>query len=122
MSIVNFWERNEGTLIGAIGGLLIAILAAHLTYFFAVRQAKKKEKDAYQGLLYTLHIELCWHNHHFNLLKNTLDKLKSASIEKKSIVINNSPIQFDLSIIETGLFKVIDYKHYNYEIVALLTS
>jgi len=122
MTKLNFWERNEGALIGAIGGLLIAILAAYLTYFFSVRQAQKKEKDAYLGLLYTLHVELYWQNHHFDLLKKTLVKLKSASIENNSFVIESSPMQFNLSIIETGLLKVIDYKYYDYRIVALLTS
>lgn len=122
MNKLNFWERNEGDLIGAMGGLLIAILAAYLTYFFSVRQAQKKERDAYQGLLYTLHVELYWQNNHFDLLKVTLDKLKDASIENKSFVLESSPMQFNLSIIETGLLKAIDYKYYNHEIVALLTS
>lgn len=122
MNKLNFWERNEGDLIGAMGGLLIAILAAYLTYFFSVCQAQKKERDAYQGLLYTLHIELYWQNNHFDLLKVTLNKLKDASIENKSFVLESSPMQFNLSIIETGLLKAIDYKYYNHEIVALLTS
>lgn len=85
-----------------MGGLLIAILAAYLTYFFSVRQAQKKERDAYQGLLYTLHVELYWQNNHFDLLKVTLDKLKDASIENKSFVLESSPMQFNLSIIATG--------------------
>lgn len=122
MNKLNFWERNEGELIGSLGGLLIAILAAYLTYFFSEQHALKKEKDAYQGLLYTLHLELYWQKNHFVLLRKTLDKLKTASIEKQSFVLESSPMQFNVSIIETVLLKVIDYKYYDYKIVALLTS
>lgn len=122
MNELNFWERNEGELIGAMGGILIAILAASLTYFFSIYQTQKKEKDAYQGLLYTLHVELYWQNNHFDLLRKTLDKLKVASMVNKSFVLESSPMQFNLSIIETGLLKAIDYKYYNHEIVAFVTS
>lgn len=122
MDKLSFWERNEAALIGAIGGLLIAILAAYLTYFFSVCQTQKKEKDAYQGLLYTLHVELFWQNNHFELLRKTLDKLKVVSIENKSFVLERSPMAFNLTIVETCLLKIIDYKYYNHKIVVLLTS
>lgn len=122
MSNLSFWERNEGDLVGSLGGIFIAIIAAYLTYYFSVIQAQKKEKDSYHGLLYTLHVELYWQNNHLILLIKTLDILKAASLENKSFVLESSPMQFNLSIIETGLLKIIDYKYYDYKIVALLTS
>lgn len=122
MNILGFWERNEGQLVATIGGILIAIIAAYLTYLLSLYQINKKEKDAYQGLLYTLHVELYWQNHHFELLKKTLYRLKITSIQNKKFVFESTPMQFDLTIIEKGLLNVIDYKYYNYELVALLTS
>lgn len=121
-SNMTFWERNEGTLLGTLGGILIAILAAFLTLMFSQYKISKKEKENYQGLLYTLHAELYWHDHHFKLLKNTLLKLKTASIKKQEFVLLNSPMQFNLSITETILLKAVEYKHYKHELIALLTS
>lgn len=119
---MTFWERNEGTLLGTLGGVIIAILAAFLTLLFSQYQISKKEKETYQGLLYTLHVELHWHDQHFDLLKNTLQKLKTTSIKNHEFVLLNSPMQFDLSITETILLKVVEYKHFNQELVAFLTS
>lgn len=117
-----FWVRNEGQLVGTIGGVIIAILAAGLTYYFSQRQIDKKEQNAYNGLLYTLYVELYWQDHHFVLLKETLSKLEFVSIKNNEFVLQEAPMQFDLSITEQVLLKSIDYKHFNHDLVALLTS
>lgn len=133
IDFMKFWNRNEGQLIGTAGGILIAILAAFLTYYLSNRQVNKKEKEAmekemkkekekYEGMLYVLHVELYWQNHQLDMLKNTLDKLKTTSIDKRKFVIENAPTEFNLLIVEKCLDKIIDYKDYKHELVVLLVS
>jgi len=122
MTLINFWDRNEGQIISTAGGIIVAILAAFLTYFLAKRQNISQERDYYQGILSTLHVELYWHNHHFDLLKKTLDKLESESIRKKSFLIERAPMQFNLSIIESSIENITGYKRFNPQLLALLTS
>lgn len=130
---MNFWTRNEGQLIGTAGGIIVAIIAAFLTYYLSKRQANKKEKeemkkkmkkekDAYQGMLYVLHIDLYWQNHQLNMLKKTLEELKITSLDKREFVIENAPSEFNLSIVEKCLDKIIDYKDYKHELIVLLVS
>ena len=121
-SLLSFLQRNEGQLVGTAGGILIAFLATYLSYRYSGYQNRKKEKTHYQGILYTLHVELYWQNIHFDLLVKTLENLKIVSIQNKSFVIEDSPMQFDLTIIEKGLANIIEYKNYKHELVALLVS
>ena len=130
---MNFWTRNEGQLIGTVGGVLIAILAAFLTYYLSNIQANKKEKDAmkkemkkeketYQGMLYVLSVELYLQSHQLDMLKKTLEKLKITSLDKREFVIENAPSEFNLLIVEKCLDKIIDYKDYKHELIVLLVS
>lgn len=119
---MNFLIRNEGQLIGTLGGVLIAILAALLTFFFSQYQSDKRGKFTYQGLLYILYVELGWHINHLKLLRATLNELKLASIRNHTFVLESAPKQVDLSIFEKGILNLIDYKHFNHGIVAFVVS
>lgn len=126
---MNFWIKNEGQLIGTAGGVLIAILAAFLTYYLSNNQTNKKEKKAmkkemekYNGILYVLHVELYCQNNQLDMLKNTLEKLKITSLNKGEFVIENSPSEFNLLIVEKCLDKIVDYKDYKHELIVLLVS
>lgn len=122
MNDLNFWQRNEGSIIGTFGAALIAVLAAFLTYYLSQKQIKKNNKNSYQGLLYALHIELDGHKHHFSLLENSLEAIEKVSIENDEFIIKSPPTQFNLLICENTISRIIDYKKFNHEIVALLTS
>lgn len=100
---MNFWTRNEGQLIATIGGIVVALLAAYLTFYFSNLQTKRKEKENYDGMLYILHVELFWQNNQLDMLKRTLEKLKTTSINEREFVIENPPAQFNLAIIELCL-------------------
>lgn len=119
---MNFWTRNEGQIIGTLGGVLIALIAAYLTYYFSRLQVKRKEKKSYQGMLYILHLELFFHNDQLDRLRETLEKLKITSIDKREFVIENSPAELNLSIIEKCLDKIIDYEGFKHELVVFVVS
>jgi hypothetical protein len=119
---MNFWTRNEGQLVATIGGIVIALIAAYLTFYFSNLQTKRKEKENYDGMLYVLHVELFWQNNQLDMLKRTLEKLKTTSINEREFVIENPPAQFNLAIIELCLEKIVDYKDYKHELVVLLVS
>jgi len=88
----------------------------------AMEKEMKKEKETYQGMLYVLHVELYWQNHHLDMLKKTLEKLKITSLDKREFVIENAPSEFNLLIVEKCLDKIVDYKNYKHELVVLLVS
>jgi hypothetical protein len=44
MDDINFWQRNEGSIIATFGAAIIAILAAFLTYYLSQRQIRKNNK------------------------------------------------------------------------------
>lgn len=119
---MNFLTRNEGQIIGTLGGVLIALIAAYLTYYFSRLQVKRKEKKSYQGMLYILHLELYFHNDQLDRLRETLEKLKITSIDKREFVIENSPAEFNLSIIEKCLDKIINYEGFKPELVVFVVS
>lgn len=119
---MNFWTRNEGQIIGTLGGVLIALIAAYLTYYFSRLQAKRKEKESYLGMLYILHLEFYFHNDQLDRLRETIEKLKVSSIEKREFVIENPPAEFNLSIVEKCLDKIIDYECFKHEIVIFVVS
>jgi hypothetical protein len=118
----SFLQRNEGELIGALGGAFIAILAALLTYLLSKRQVQKKEKRIYHGQLYILHVELYWHKNSLKLLSNSINELKNASMRDREILIENFPLTVDSAVIDASLKNIIEYKNFNHGIVALLVS
>jgi len=121
-AIQKFLERNEGELISTFGGTIVAILAAFLTYFLSKYQAVKKERNKYQGLLYTVYIELIWHKSHFEKLIKTIDRIGDISITEQFIITDSAPMQFNLALIENGLNQIIEYKSFNQNLVVLTTS
>ncbi len=122
MNNLSFIERNEGAIISTLGAALIAIFAAFLTYYLSQKQDSKNKKNAYNGILYALNIELHWHQNHIKLLENSLKAIETVSRENSTFIIDNPPTQFNLQVCENTLSKIINYKRFNHEIVALLTS
>lgn len=121
MEIANFIERNEGALVGAIGGVTIAIIASFLTHALFVFRQREKEKNAYLGLLQTLRIELYYQRQQFSLIEEIMSNLQIASVKNEAFIVESIPIRLNLSISEAILSKIIDYKKYERNIVAILT-
>lgn len=119
---MDFLYRNEGDFIGAIAGILIAIVASFLTFYLAKSNDFQKERNNYQGNLYSLYVELDWHKNHFKLLNKTLFKLKTASLQNGYFILKSTPMQFDLSITENSLNRITGFKGYNHEIIGMLIS
>lgn len=117
-----FWARNEGEIIGAIGGLLIAIVAAILTNWISKKHADKKEHNTYIGYVYTLHSELAFQSHQFKLLISSLDSYRRVSLASHRFVIDHLPAQFNIELIETLILKMLDYKNFNSLVVVKLLA
>ena len=118
----NFWARNEGEIIGAIGGLLIAIVAAILTNWISKKYTDKKEHNSYIGYVYSLHSELAFQRNQFKLLISSLDSYRRVSLASHRFVIDSLPTQFNIELIETLIFKMLDYKKYNSLVVVKLLA
>lgn len=123
---LSFWERNEGTLLGASISVIVAILAAflssHLTYKKAIKKDLKQESNMYSGLLSLIHTELNAHKTHLKLLVNSLQVLKETSKENHLFVIDELPMQFDLSIINNGLNQLCRFEYFDHRIMVFLIS
>lgn len=121
MDIVKFINDNEGALVGASGGMLIAIIASLLTHAFSVYRQREKDKNAYIGFLQTLRVEFFYQRQQFVLIKEIMNNLKIASIKNEEFIVESIPIRLNLSISEAILSKIIDYKNYERDIAVLLT-
>lgn len=117
MSLRNILKRIVDQFKVNNGGIAIAILAAFLTFSFSQYQENQQDKKNYEGLLYVIHVEMVWQKNHFLLLRNTLSQLKKASTDSHSFIIQDSPMQFNLAMLETSLTKVIEYKKFNHKLV-----
>jgi hypothetical protein len=121
-SDISFWIRNEGQIIGSVSAAIVAVLAAFLAAWLTHRYVNIKDKDYYQGLLYTLHTELFWHDNRIEKLNKDIAELKRLSIKKQTFILTNAPMQFDLVIIEQCLANIIKHKRFNHALIAFLTS
>ena len=118
--ICDFWQRNEGEIIGTIGAFLIAIFAAIVASHLTKKNLTRKEKDKYNGTLALIHTELGAHYQHLNLLRNSLKELVNASIVTKNFPIEELPLKFDLAIMDFTIFKLYEYQDYHHGIASLL--
>lgn len=116
----NFWQRNEGEIVGTLGAFMIAILASLFASYLTKKNIRRKETDNYNGILSLIHTELGAQKKHLNLLRNTLKDLVDASVTNKNIPIEELPMKFDLSILDFAIFKLFEYKDYHQEISSLL--
>lgn len=116
----NFWQRNEGEIIGTLGAFMIAILASIFAYYLTKKNIRRKEVDNYNGILALIHTELGAQKQHLILLRNTLKELLDASVVNKNIPIEDLPMKFDLSILDYAVFKLYEYKDYHQGISSLL--
>jgi len=112
MDITGLINDNEGALVGAIGGLMIAIIASFLTHFFSNYRQRAKEKTLYIGLLQTMLIEITYQKHQLEKIGESVKSFMELSIERKKFVADSIPIPLNLSISDSILSKIIDYKRY----------
>lgn len=122
MCELNFWQRNEGEIVGTLGAFLIAILASLWGSYLTKKNITRKETNNYNGVLSLIHTELDAQKHHLDLLRNTIEDLLIASKTKQQILIEELPMKFDLSILDYAIFKLYEYKDYNNEISSLLVN
>lgn len=109
----NFWQRNEGEIVGTLGAFLIAILASLYASYLTRKNIRRKETDNYNGILSLIHTELGAQKQHLTLLRNTLKILLDASVTNKNIPIDDLPMKFDLTILDYAIFKIYEYKDYH---------
>ncbi|MEX2514206.1 MAG: hypothetical protein WD398_14985 [Cyclobacteriaceae bacterium] len=120
MGDFNFWQRNEGEIVGTLGAFMIAILASIYASYLTKKNIRLKDTDIYNGILSLIHTELGAQKQRLNLLRNTLKILLDASVTNKNFPINELPMKFDLSILDYALLKIYEYKDYHQEISTLL--
>jgi len=69
----NFWERNEGTIIGALLAGLIAVFSVKYTNYYNIKRINRLNKKIYYGLLSVLKSELEYQK---NIISFLLEEIK----------------------------------------------
>lgn len=122
----SFWERNEGTFLGAISAGLVAVITVYLsTYLNNKKEVEKnlrEETNKYSGLLSLIHTELNAHKLHLQLLKNSLNTIKELSIERRFFIVADLPMRFDLSFVNDGLRELCKFQNFDHQIMILLIT
>lgn len=118
----SWWAKNEGAFISTLGGVFIAVLAAFLTYLLSKRQTQEREEKIYQGILYSVHIELDWQQNHNNLLRRELSNLHRLSHEEGRFIVERAPDEFHTNYIESSRERILNYNSFNHKILAFLST
>ncbi|MCH7772445.1 MAG: hypothetical protein IIA49_15760 [Bacteroidetes bacterium] len=131
ISIINYpkqtWlERNEGSIVGALMGALFAGLIAVLSVYLTSRANNKsriqKEKEIYCGLLYSIKIELIFHDKNHNNLIEELKVIQHNSILANEIITDAPSRNISVSFLKELRSKIIDTELFNTTILLFISA
>src|SRR5699024_979367 len=122
ISSENWWARNEGAIISTLGGVFIALLASFLTYALSKRRTRIKEERIYQGILYSVHLELDWQLNHNRMLRGELSNIRRLSLKEGRFIVEKAPDEFHIDYIENCRERILDYDLFDPKILAFLST
>ena len=101
-------------------GIIIAIVAAALTFYFSRLSENKNAKLTYFKTFEIIEASFDWNLSQINRLDTSLTLLKEKSIKSKTIIIDEFPVSFNSSIIQASVDKLIRYKKSDEQLIKLL--
>ena len=101
-------------------GILVAIIAAFLTYFLTRFQENKKSEKLYFKTFEIIDATFDWHLSQLNRLDKSLGYLEEASVKSRNIIIDKFPARFNSSIIQKSVENLISFKGCDEKLVKLL--
>src|ERR1035437_9719559 len=127
VSIINYpertWlERNEGSIVGAFFAGLIAVLSVYLTSRANKKAHKQREKEIYCGLLYSIKIELIYHNKNHDNLIEELRIIQKNSINANELITDSTSRNIQVSFLKELRSKIIDTDLFNTKILLFLSA
>jgi len=119
-------QRNEGNIVGAFFGALFAGLIAVLSVYLTSRANKKsrlqKEKEIYCGLLYSVKIELIYHDKNHNNLIEELKVIQHNSLIANEIITDAPSRNISISFLKELRSKIIDTELFNTKILLFISA
>ena len=125
VSIINYpkrtWlERNEGSIVGALFAGLIAVLSVYLTSKANKRSHQKRQKEIYCGLLYSIKIELIYHDKNHDNLIEELRVIQEKSINAMELITDSTSRNIQVSFLKELRSKMIDTELFNMTILLFI--
>lgn len=115
-------ERNEGAIIGAFVGVIIALLGVFLTSLSQRRNEYTRLNKLRRGYLFALREELDTHKRLIQFVREVFEAIMKRSIEIKQIVIDKPPRTLPVSFLTELRTKLLESRVYDDQIFRLLTA
>lgn len=126
---LDFWKRNEGTLLVSLLAVLTASLSVFVTHLFSKRRERRKilldrrkAEDVYSGLLFASHSVLLNHQHIIPLLKSELQGILDATERDKELPLEKPYTSIPLDLIDQILLRLMAYESLNTKVLTLMTT
>jgi hypothetical protein len=117
-----WWDRNEGTFLGALFAGLIALISVLMTNYFNKRTKFDREKEVYCGMLFAIKTELEYHHKSFPHLIQELQAILERSIEVKDIIINKPSRDISVMFLKEIRGKILSLENYNSNVFRVISS
>lgn len=116
----NFWQRNEGTILGSSFAGIVAVISIIATNYFnrkredkRAQSEKLKEENLYSAVLASIFSVLLSHDERTKRLKEELLAIRDKSIPKKHLIVEKAQVSLSLDLLNQFLIKLLNYEKFN---------
>ncbi len=117
-----FWERNEGTILGALLAGLVAIFSVGLTNYCNTRRTKQLNKRIYFGLLSVIKSELEYQSKTIELLCDEIKVTGDSLRDGNELGLKKPFRKIQTKFLYEGRNKLLSVEIKNTDLLRLLTS
>lgn len=122
----NWFEKNEGNIVGALVGSFFAGIIAVISVYLTSQANKKlrllKEKEIYCGFLYSTKIELIYHSKNHSKLVEELKVIQHNSLIASEVITDAPSSNISLSFLKELRSKIVDTELFNTKILLFLSD
>lgn len=118
----NWFDKNQGTFLGALLAGLIAILSVYLTSKANKRYRLEKDTEIYCGLLYSIKAELIYQNINHDNLSKEMEAIKHNSLIANEIITDSPSRTISLNFLKDIRSKIISTEVFNTHILFYLSA
>lgn len=119
-------RRNEGYIVGSLLGALfagiIAIISVKLTSQQNIKSRIQREKEIYCGLLYSIKVELIYHDKNHQFLADELKVIQQNSLAANEIITDSPGRNISINFLKELRSKIIDTELFETQILLFLTA
>jgi len=133
---LNWWEKNEASLIGAIAGAFFGAISAGLIALFSIKRTHKnnfeiekskfiedrKEKEKkYCGLLFMIISEIYFQKKDTELIEKEIKEFIRVTKEQKTIITDKPFTSYQSDMLVECRNRILEYDSFNTELVSTIS-